>query len=79
MVDMFKSEALTLIKAAEIRKLASEAVFLGMDLTMDELEELSEVSARWMLSLLMLESPKNRSEKELRAFLKRRLLPALGL
>lgn len=45
----------------------------------DTLDEVIEVTTRLMLSLLTLEGPKKRSDKEVRAFLKRRLLPAVGL
>lgn len=45
----------------------------------NELDEVVEVALRFMISLLTQEGPKKRSEKEMRGFLERRLLPALGL
>ena len=45
----------------------------------DELDEIAEVTARFMLSLLTIKSPKKRNDKELRGFIERRLLPSLGL
>lgn len=44
-----------------------------------ELEEISELAIRFVLSLLMVESPLKRSNDELRGFIARRLLPAIGL
>jgi AcrR family transcriptional regulator len=45
----------------------------------EELEEISEFSIRFMLSLLTMHSPRERSEEELRGFIARRLLPSIGL
>jgi AcrR family transcriptional regulator len=45
----------------------------------DEIDELAEVMVRFFLSLFTLHGPKDRNEAELRAFLQRRLVPALGL
>lgn len=44
-----------------------------------ELDEIAEITTRLMLSLLTIDGPKKRTEKQLRDFLQRRLLPALGL
>ncbi len=44
-----------------------------------ELTEITEFTIRVLLSLLIIKGPTKRSPRELRAFLKRRLLPALGL
>lgn len=44
-----------------------------------ELTEITEFTVRVMLSLLILKGPIKRSAKDLRAMLKRRLLPGLGL
>ena len=44
-----------------------------------ELDEISEVTVRFTLSLLTIKSPKKRTNKELRSFIERRLLPSLGL
>ena len=45
----------------------------------DELDEIAEVTARFLLSLLTIKSPKKRNDKELRSFIERRLLPSLGI
>lgn len=44
-----------------------------------ELDEIAETIVRFLLSLMMFESPRSRSPRALRAYLTRRLLPALGL
>ncbi len=41
--------------------------------------EIAEVMVRFFLSFLIVKSPKRRSEAQLRDFLRRRLVPALGL
>lgn len=45
----------------------------------DEIDELAEVMVRFFLSLLTLQRPEGHDEAKLRAFLHRRLVPALGL
>lgn len=45
----------------------------------EEIEEMSEFAIRFMLSLLIMESPRERDEEAIRGFVARRLLPALGL
>lgn len=45
----------------------------------NDLIEITEFTTRLMLSLLMLKGPVTRSPDEQRAFLERRLLPAIGL
>lgn len=44
-----------------------------------DIDELAEVMVRFFLSLLALAGPEDRDEAELRAFLHRRLVPAMGL
>lgn len=44
-----------------------------------EWDEIAEVMVRYFLSLITVPGPRRRSQSELRAFLHRRLVPALGL
>lgn len=44
-----------------------------------DLTEIAEVLSRFLLSLLLVKGPIERNNDEMRAFLRRRLLPALGL
>ncbi|MCB1616731.1 MAG: TetR/AcrR family transcriptional regulator [Pseudomonadales bacterium] len=46
---------------------------------MKDIEEIAEVATRFVLSLLVVEGPCKRTDKETYSFLKRRLLPALGM
>ena len=48
----------------------------GREDLMAEIAEIIEVTTRLLLSLLLLEGPVKRTDKETRAFLERRLLPA---
>lgn len=45
----------------------------------EQIDEIAEVMVRFFLSLLTLHGPDDRNEAELRAFLHRRLVPAMGL
>jgi AcrR family transcriptional regulator len=45
----------------------------------DDLDEITETLVRWLLSLLMFDSARTSSEAKLRAYLRRRVVPALGL
>ena len=45
----------------------------------EELDEIIEVTIRFLLSLLTLKATRKRTESEMRQFLHRRLLPAIGL
>lgn len=56
-----------------------QRVFQGYAIDDTDLEEVIEVTMRMILSLLTLQGPKKRSEQDMREFLKRRLLPAVGL
>ncbi len=44
----------------------------------DQLQELSEFTIRFMLSLLTMESPKERTEDEMRGFIARSIFPVIG-
>jgi len=54
-------------------------IFKDETISDDQLFECVEFTVRLLLSLLMIKGPVSRSAKETRAFLRRRLLPALGL
>ena len=56
-----------------------QIILIGKSFDDNELDEIAEVTARFMLSLLTIKSPKKRNDKELRGFIERRLLPSLGL
>lgn len=47
--------------------------------SLEELEEISEAAMRFMLSFVTMKSPKERTGDQLRGYVARRLLPAVGL
>ena len=79
LAKIMNNHALQVPEGNEIRRSLIRFVLADIHLTDDDLEEVTEVATRFMLSLLTLEGPKKRNDKEMRAFLERRLLPALGL
>ncbi len=70
--EMFYSE----ICLGTISKIASVCVQDDPQLVKQS-DEIGEVMTRFFISLLLIESP--RSDKEMRAYLRRRLLPSLGI
>jgi AcrR family transcriptional regulator len=56
-----------------------EELFRGHPDLLEDVDEVAEILIRWMLSLLVLDGPKPRDERELRALLHRRMIPGLGL
>jgi len=78
-IPIINASALTAPAGMELRQQVGRAIFSSMQLSPEDFEERTEIVARFMLSLLLVESPRKRTEKELREFLKRCLLPAVGL
>lgn len=60
-------------------RLLMRQIFRGVKLSDKDLQDITEISVRMILSLLIMRGPKQRSPKELRAFLSHRLLPMLHL
>ncbi len=56
-----------------------EELFRGHPDLLEDVDEVAEILIRWMLSLLALDGPQPRDERELRALLHRRMIPGLGL
>ena len=54
-------------------------IYSDVDIEDEELEEVSEITVRLMLSFLTIESQVKRTTEEMRSFLQRRLFPAIGL
>lgn len=77
--NILNQHALNTPAGMEISRGLFKIIFRESQLDDDTLDEVIEVTTRMMLSLLTLEGPKKRSDKEMRAFLKRRLFPAVGL
>jgi AcrR family transcriptional regulator len=79
LTDMVREKTLTSPEGVDMGTMLFKTIFQDDSYSLEELKEISEFSIRFLLSLLLLESPQNRSEKELRGFIARRLLPAIGL
>ncbi|HET8685274.1 MAG TPA: TetR/AcrR family transcriptional regulator [Methanosarcina sp.] len=79
LAQIINTYALRMPEGNEIRRSLFKFIMNGKDVSDEELEEIIEVATRFVLSLLTLEGPKKRTDKELRGFLERRLLPALGI
>lgn len=79
LASIMNEHALSTKEGKQIRRSVFKLIFSGMDVDDDELDEIIEVATRFLLSLLTVKSEKKRSDREMRAFLCRRLLPALGM
>ena len=79
LAEILNENALRQAEGNEIRRGIFRLIFAGVEVDDSELDELTEVASRFLMSLLTMKSNKQRSEKEMRSFLCRRLLPALGL
>ena len=79
LTDMVREETLTNPEGVDMGTVLFDTIFQDERYSLDELKEISEFSIRFLLSLLLVESPQERSEEDLRGFIARRLLPAVGL
>ena len=79
MSDIINNKGLSTPEGQQILRGLFQIILIGKAFTDDELDEIAEVTARFMLSLLTIKSGKKRNDKELRGFIERRLLPSLGL
>ncbi len=76
--QMVKEHSLTTPEGLDIGT-ALLKVILGEEKRSDEeIEEMSEASIRFLLSMVTMQSAKARNEEQLRGYVARRLLPALG-
>ena len=79
LANIMNEHALRTKEGNDIRRSIFKLIFKGMNVDDHELDEIVEVTSCFLLSLLTIKSEKKRSDAEMRAFLCRRLLPALGL
>jgi AcrR family transcriptional regulator len=79
LAGIMNTYALSSPEGNEIVKALFRAILSDRVLEDEELDEIVEVGLRFMISLLTQPGTKKRSEKEMRGFLERRFLPALGL
>ncbi|MEZ4370988.1 MAG: TetR/AcrR family transcriptional regulator [Polyangiaceae bacterium] len=74
--EIVKSQALTSLEGQKICLEIFQVILEQREDLLPELPEIIEVTVRLLLSMLMVSGPR-RSKAELRAFLKRRLVPAV--
>jgi len=79
MARQVNERALSSKESHEIRLLLFGEILKHDQQYQSDMEEISEVSTRFLLSLLTVEGIKKRTQKEVKEFLSRRLLPALGM
>jgi AcrR family transcriptional regulator len=79
LTEMVREHSLTAGGGMDMGSALFQVILQDDSYTQEELEEISEFSIRFMLSLLTMHSPRERSEEELRGFIARRLLPSIGL
>ncbi|MGE0321914.1 MAG: TetR/AcrR family transcriptional regulator [Polyangiaceae bacterium] len=75
--EIVKRQALTSLEGQKICLEIFQVILEQREDLLPELPEIIEVSVRLLLSMLMVSGPRRRSKAELRAFLKRRLVPAV--
>ncbi|MCA9644226.1 MAG: hypothetical protein KC492_26210, partial [Myxococcales bacterium] len=75
--EIVKSQALTSLEGQKICLEIFQVILEQREDLLPELPEIIEVTVRLLLSMLMVSGPRRRSKAELRAFLKRRLVPAV--
>lgn len=79
LAHMINEQAITSKEGREIcRSLISE-ILLNNPKYRDDLDEITETTTRFLLSLLLVEGAIKRNEKQMREFLEKRLLPAVGI
>jgi AcrR family transcriptional regulator len=79
LASIMNTYALNSPEGNEIVRALFRVIIKDMQVSDETLDEMSEVAMRFMISLLTLEGPRKRNDKEMRAFLERRMLPALGM
>lgn len=77
--ELINSQALTTLEGQQICLDIFSVIIEERDDLREQLPEIIEITVRLLLSLLMMAGPTRRTKAELRAFLRRRLLPAAGM
>lgn len=79
LAHMINEQAITSIAGRAICLALFEEILQHHPKYQKELEEITEVTTRFLLSLLLVEGAVKRNDKQMRDFLERRLMPALGM
>ena len=77
--EILHAEALTTPESTDIGLALFQVIMQREDRSDDETREIVEFTFRFMLSLLTMKSPVERTPDELRGFIARRMLPSIGL
>lgn len=77
--DMVREHTLTTAEGMDIGSGIIASIIPADDMTARELQEIAEHSIRFVLSLITMESPLIKTDEDLKGFIARRLLPAVGL
>lgn len=78
LAHMINEQAITSQAGREICRTLFEEILQHDPKYQKDLDEITEVTTRFLLSLLLVEGATRRDEKQMRDFLERRLLPAVG-
>lgn len=79
LANMINEQAITSPEGREICRMIFQEILQHDPKYQKELDEITEVTTRFLLSLLLVEGAVKRDDKQLREFLKKRLLPATGV
>jgi len=79
LAHMINEQAITSKEGREICRALMNEILQHDAKYKHELDEITEVTTRFLLSLLLVDGAVKRSEKQTREFVERRLLPALGV
>ncbi len=79
LANMINEQAITSPEGREICRKLFQEILRHDPKYQDELDEITEVATRFLLSLLLVEGATKRSDKQIREFLEKRLLPATGI
>jgi len=79
LANMINEQAITSPEGREICRMLFQEILQHDPKYQKELDEITEVTTRFLLSLLLVEGSIKRSDKQIREFLEKRLLPATGV
>ena len=79
LAHMINEQAITSPEGRDMCRMLFQEILQHDPEYQDELDEIVEVTTRFLLSLLLVEGAIKRNDKQMREFLAKRLLPALGI
>lgn len=79
LANMINEQAITSPEGRDICRSLFQEILQNDPKYQKELDEITEVTTRFLLSLLLVEGAVKRNDKQMREFLEKRLLPATGV